>query len=228
MKLVAYLSLKGATAGVEEGRFCWIWLEISHFFKYKNGIIGFRNFLVYYWNDFVLGCVKTFFLDVGAYVSLKGATAGFWEGRFCWIWLKNHISWNKKTEEWELMVLLFNYWNGLLLGSVETYFLEVGMYMSLKGATAGVWKFGFCLIWLEISHSLNIKTGECDLKSLLFNYWNDLVLGSVEIFLEAGACACLKGGTTGIWECHLPWSWREISYFLKYKNGGVRSKKFIV
>ena len=41
-----------------------------------------------YWNDLVLGSVEIYLLDVGADVSLKGATAGVWEGPFCWIWLK--------------------------------------------------------------------------------------------------------------------------------------------
>ena len=45
---------------------------------------------------------------------------------------------NTKTEEWDLKILLFIYWNDLPLGSVETYFLEDGAYLSLKGATAGV------------------------------------------------------------------------------------------
>ena len=41
-----------------------------------------------YSNAFALGSVQTYFLEVGSYVSLKRATAGLWEGRFCWIWLK--------------------------------------------------------------------------------------------------------------------------------------------
>ena len=32
---------------------------------------------------------------------------------------------NTKREEWDLKILLFNYWNGLALGSVQTFFLEV-------------------------------------------------------------------------------------------------------
>ena len=39
-------------------------------------------------------------------------------------------------EEWNLKMLLFNYSNDLVLGSVETYFLEVRAHVSLKGATA--------------------------------------------------------------------------------------------
>ena len=41
--------------------------------------------------------------------------------------------------EWDLKTLLFNYWKDLVLGSVETFFLEASAYMSLKLATAGKW-----------------------------------------------------------------------------------------
>ena len=62
----------------------------------------------------------------------------------------------------------------------------------------------------------NIKTGEWDLKLLLLNYWNDPLLGSVETyFLELGAHVSLKRTTT-------------LSLFLKYKNGRVEPKNFIV
>ena len=40
------VSLTGATVGFREGCFCWIWLEISHFFKYKNGWVGPKSFVV--------------------------------------------------------------------------------------------------------------------------------------------------------------------------------------
>ena len=55
--------------------------------------------------------------------------------KFDW---KYHIFLNIKTAEWDLKILLFIYWNDLALGSVEAYFLEVGAYLSLKGATADV------------------------------------------------------------------------------------------
>ena len=57
---------------------------------------------------------------------------------------------NIKTKEWDLKILLFNYWIDLVLGSVETNFLNVSAYVSQKGATAGVWEGRFFLIWLEI------------------------------------------------------------------------------
>ena len=35
-------------------------------------------------------------------------------------------------------ILFFNYWNDVVLDSVETYFLEVRVYVSLKRATTGL------------------------------------------------------------------------------------------
>ena len=50
---------------------------------------------------------------------------------------KYHIFLNLKTDKWNLKILWFIYWNDLTLGSVETYFLQDGAYMTLKGATPG-------------------------------------------------------------------------------------------
>ena len=94
---------------------------------------------------------------------------------FCWIWLETSHFLNIKTEDWDLKILLFNYWNDLALGSVETYFFEVTAYMCLKGATAGVWEGRFCWIWLDMSHFVKYKKGVVGPKVLLFNYWNDLI-----------------------------------------------------
>ena len=66
---------------------------------------------------------------------------------------------NIKTEKWKLKDLLFNYCNDLFLGSVETYFLEVGAYLSVKRATASVREVRFCLISLQISHLFKYKNG---------------------------------------------------------------------
>ena len=72
---------------------------------------------------------------------------------------KYHIFLNINTEEWELKTLLFNYWNDIFLGSVETYFLEVGAYVFVKRTTASVWEVRFYWIWLEISHFFKYKNG---------------------------------------------------------------------
>ena len=101
---------------------------------------------------------------------------------------KYHIFLNINTEEWELKTLLFNYWNDIFLGSVETYFLEVGAYVFVKRTTASVWEVRFYWIWLEISHFFKYKTEECDLKTLLFDYWNDIFLGSVGMSFRIFVC----------------------------------------
>ena len=38
--------------------------------------------------DLVWGSVEKYFLEVGAYVSLKRVTTGVQEGRYCWILVK--------------------------------------------------------------------------------------------------------------------------------------------
>ena len=92
---------------------------------------------------------KHVFWGVSAYVSLKWLTAG--------LWLENYFYLNRKTEEWDLKILLFNYRNDIVLGSGKIYFLEVGAYISLKQATAGVRESRFSWIWLEISHFFKYK-----------------------------------------------------------------------
>ena len=57
---------------------------------------------------------------------------------------KYHIYLNIKTEERKLKIWLFNYLNNFFLDSVETYFLEVGGYVSVKRVTTGVWEVGLC------------------------------------------------------------------------------------
>ena len=53
---------------------------------------------------------------------------------------------------------------------------------------------------------LNIKTGESNLKILLFNYWKDLALGSAETYsLEVGAYVSLKRVTASFWEIRFCW-----------------------
>ena len=68
-------------------------------------------------------------------------------------------------EEWVLKVLFFNCWSDPVLGSVETDFLEVSAYVSLKGATAGVWEGRFWWIWLDMSHFFKYIYGGVKLKN---------------------------------------------------------------
>ena len=70
---------------------------------------------------------------------------------------------------------------------------------------------------------------EWDLKSLLFIYWKDTALDSVETyFWEDSAYVSLNGATTDVWEGRFSWICLEISLLLKYKNRGVGPKNFIV
>ena len=124
--------------------------EYHKFSSTKSREWDLKILLFNYWNDLVLGSVDTYFVEVGAYVSLKRAATGVWEGRFCRIEWKYHNFLNIKKREWDLKILLFNYWNGLAIGSVDTYFLEVGTYMSLKQATTGLWESRICWIWVKI------------------------------------------------------------------------------
>ena len=121
------------------------------------------------WNGSVLGSEETYFPEIGTYVPLKRASTGVRESRLCWIWVIISHFFNIKTEEWDLKILLFNYWNGAVLGSEETYFPEVGPYVSLKRATTGVWECSFCWIWVKIPQFLKKKWEELDVKMFTFN-----------------------------------------------------------
>ena len=71
---------------------------------------------------------------------------------------------NIKTGEWDLNVLLSNYWKDLVLVSGETYFLEVAAYVSLKRAAAGVLEGFFGQFEWEYYIYLSIKAGDLDLN----------------------------------------------------------------
>ena len=45
--------------------------------------MGPKDFVVYYWNYLVWGSLEIYFLEVGAYESLKRATKVLSEGCFC-------------------------------------------------------------------------------------------------------------------------------------------------
>ena len=142
---------------------------------------------------------------------------------------KYHNFLNVKEGKCELKILLFNYWNDLALGSVETFFLGGGAYVSLERVNTGIWEVCFCWVWMKISYFLNINTEEWHLQNLLFNYWNDLALGSAETyFLGVGAYVSLKRAITGLWEGRFCCIWAKIQQFFKYKNGRVGPTNFIL
>ena len=123
---------KWANAGVSECRFYWIWLEISRLFKYKNGGVETKNFIVELLKWSFLRFSRNIFFGTRCIVSVKRATTGVWEGLFCWSWLEISHFLNIKTEESKLKILSFNYLNDFFLDSVETYFLEGGKYCLWK------------------------------------------------------------------------------------------------
>ena len=142
---------------------------------------------------------------------------------------KYHNFLNKKTAGWDLKILFFNYWNDLVWSSVENFFLEVGGYMSQKRATAVVWEGCFCGIWVMCHNFLNIKTGKWDLNVLLFNYWKDLLLVSVETyFLEVAEYVSLKRAAAGVLEGRFCTILVKILHLFKYKSGRFGPKDFIV
>ena len=142
---------------------------------------------------------------------------------------KYHNFLNMKTGWWDLKVLLLNYWKDLLWDPVEAYFWKL-VHTCLWNEPPQVCKR---VVFVEYEWKyyifLSIKTGKSDLKILLLNYWNNVVLGSVETnFLEFGAYVSLKRAATGVWEVCFCWIWMKIPQFFRYKNEGVRPKNFTV
>ena len=120
LEVAAYVSLKGAAAGHEKGRFCWIWLELSHFFKYKYGLVGLKNFIVWLpkWPCFRLSG-NIFFGCRCIRVSQKGHRRCV-RGSFLLNLTENITFFKYKNVAAGFRNLLFNYWTNLVLGSVET------------------------------------------------------------------------------------------------------------
>ena len=137
-----------------------ICISVPLTFKPSNLMIWLFN----YWRDLALGSAGTYFLEVGAYLSLNRATAAFWEGRFCWILQRNYIDFlNITTEYHEFLCLITE----IRLRSVETYFHEVGSYVCLKRAAAGVWEGRFCWIWVKISQFFKHKNRGVEPKNFI-------------------------------------------------------------
>ena len=133
-----------------------------------------------YWNGLVLGSVQTCFLEVGAYMSLKRATAGLLEGRFCWIWLKislflkqknggvGHANFIVSLLKWSSLRTSKNIFSRSRCIRVP----ETIKRRSLRGS--------FLLTLTENITIFKYKSGGVGPKILLFNYWNGLVLDSVQ------------------------------------------------
>ena len=155
--------------------------------------------------------------------------AGVWEGRFCRIWVKILHFLSIKTGEWDLKILLFNYWNYLLLGLLEVYFLEVGAYIFLKRAATGIWEGSFFWIWVKMPQSFKYKNGGVWpkhfsvylLKRSCFGLSKNIFFGSRCIRVsETRRHRCLRGS--------LLLNLSENTTTFKYKSGGVGPNIFIV
>ena len=173
----------------EKVAFAEFWWKDHNFLNMQTGELGPTISLFNYWNDLVLGSEETCFLEVGAYVRLKRATGGVRKCRFCWIWVKIPQFFENKNVRvgpkdftvWLLKWCCLRLSRNVFYGSQSIRVSGTGHHSSLR--------VSFLLNLAEnITFLKNIKTEEWDLKNLLFNCWNDLVLGSVEIyFLEVGA-----------------------------------------
>ena len=144
-------------------------------------------------------CSTTYFLEVGARVSLKLATKWFLTGKKkLWKFSFSGCFYKAKTEEFNQKV-----WNifsqfGIGKPCSTKYFLEVGARVSLKLATKGflrckkLWKLNFSGCFSKA------KTEECDQK--VWNVFDQFGVGkpcSTTYFLEVGARVSLKLATRG-------------------------------
>ena len=155
------------------------------------------------WNVFdqfniTIPCPHTYFLEVGARLSLKVATKGFitdkkiWKLRFLSYFSKG------KTEECDQKV-----WNifdqfDITIPCSDTYFLEVGARVLLEVATKSfirgkkLWKFRFLGCFSKE------KTEECDQKVWnVFDQFDITIPCSDTYFLEVGARVSLQVVTKG-------------------------------
>ena len=114
--------------------------------------------------------LKSICLELSAYVFLKKAAIGVWEGRFCWIWVK--------------ISQFFNYNNS---GVRPKNFIVYMLKRSCLGLIRNTLCASRCIRVSETNHHRcligsftefeweyhkfsSTKTGEWDLKILLFNY----------------------------------------------------------
>ena len=137
---------------------------------------------------------------------------------------KYHCFWNRKTGEWNLNILLFNYWNDFPEAHYKHTFWKLVHTCHWNEPAEVSERVAFTAFEWKYHCFRNIKMGEWYLPLLLFNYWNspglgsietyflefcayvslkmwnDLALGSLQTyFLVVGAYVSLKRTTTGVW-----------------------------
>ena len=125
------MCMKGATAGVWEGRFCWISLEMSHCFKYKNGEVGPKNFMVYLLKRSCLRVSRNIFFARRCIQDSEGSHHRLLKGSLLLNLTENLAFFKYKYGEVRPKTLLFNYWNDLVIGYVEKFFWK-SVHMCLR------------------------------------------------------------------------------------------------
>ena len=134
----ARVSLKVATKGPLRGKKLWKYIFLGCFSKVKTEECDTKRLKFFYQFGITISCLVTYFLEVGARVSLKVATKGSLKitlkiSKKLWKYIFLGCFSKAKTEECEQKV-----WNvfdqfGIIPFSA-TYFLEVGACVSLKVA----------------------------------------------------------------------------------------------
>ena len=170
-------------------------------------------------------CSTTYFLEVGARVSLKLATKGFLRGKNTLkIYLFRLFS-KAKTEECDQKVSnVFDQFD-IAKPFSTTHFLEVGARISLKLAIKGflrgkkLWKFTFSGCFSKA------KTEECNQK--VWDVFDQIGVGkpcSTTYFLEVGVCVSLKLATKGFLRAKKTENWALQVVFLKQKRRSATKK----
>ena len=152
-----------------------------------------------FWSNWISKpCSTTYFLKVGAHVSLKLAAKGFLDVKKLWKFSFSDRSSKAKTDEYDQKV-----WNvfdefGIGTPCSTTYFLEVGTRVSLKLTTK---EFLRAKKLLKLSYwgcFSKAKTEECNQKVPdVFDQIGVDKPCSTTYFLEVGACVSLKVATKG-------------------------------
>ena len=118
----------------------------------------------YLWNDLALGSVETYFLEVGACVSLKKNDQRCLVGLFLLNWMKISLFSKFINGEIGTKKTFFN-WNGLVLASVEIFFLEFDAKCFSEKSHQRCLIGLFLLNWVKISHFWSLWIREWDLKT---------------------------------------------------------------
>ena len=125
---------------------------------------------------------------------------------------------------------MLNYRNHLIWGSLETYFLGVDVYVSLKWVATVVREGHFCWIWVKIPQYFECKGGGLGSKVFIAKLlkWSYLRLIRHIYFLGVDAYVSLKRVATSVWECRFCWIWVKIpqSFNIKTREWNLKIWRF--